>query len=289
MFKQNTGGARSLAGRVCLVTGGAQGIGWALVRAMAAAGARVYACDHSPHNLACARAESPSGQTINLRQADVTDRPAIEAWVLDVAEETGRIDVLVNNAAFIRWTEVTEMSVEDAILSMRTGYEGMVHTVKAVLPLMHAGGQGNIVNIGSSVGRIYVAGPSAAYAASKAAIEAYTQILRLELADSPVNVTLVRPAVVVGTQFFSDHVASSALPRIADFSPSSTPDRVAKAVIGGILRNRSAVDIPRSLPLAYLLFAVSPGLVQRIVAIGGPARRDFAHHVAANHDRRGTL
>jgi deazaflavin-dependent oxidoreductase (nitroreductase family) len=267
------------AGRVCLVTGGAAGIGWALTRALAAAGAHVHLCDISHDNLDRARADlvgSPLAASVTFTHLDVTDRSALEKWINASYAQHTRIDVLIHNAAYVRFTDVEEMTVEQAQLSMRTGYDALVHAVKAVLPLMRTTGHGHIVAMGSSAGRIFVKGPSAAYAATKAAIEAYTEILRTELAGSDIAVTLVRPAAVVGTQFFAVHVPSSRMPRMADFLPPTTPEKVAIAVVKAIVRHQPAVDIPGYLPLFYRAYAMAPELTRKAAAIGGNGRRDYA-------------
>ncbi|MEU0116358.1 SDR family NAD(P)-dependent oxidoreductase [Streptomyces bobili] len=271
--------APSLPGRVCLVTGGAAGIGWALTHALAAAGAHVHACDNAQASLDRAAADLtqlPGTASVMLAQVDVTDRTALEDWIAKVHAEHGRIDVLVHNAAYIHWADVEEMTMEQAQLSMRTAYDALVCSVKAVLPLMRAGGGGQIVAMGSAAGRIFVKGPSAAYAAAKAAVEAYTEMLRIEVAGSNIGVTLVRPATVVGTDFFKVHVPSARMPRIADFLPPTTPEKVAAATVQAISSRRPAVDIPGYLPSLYRAYAMAPELTRKAAATGGTARRDFS-------------
>jgi NADP-dependent 3-hydroxy acid dehydrogenase YdfG len=217
----------------------------------------------------------PWADSITLTRCDVTVRAALESWIAGIYQQTGHIDVLVNNAAYVRWENVCEMSVEDAERTMRVGYDGMIYGVKAVLPLMLAAGRGHIVNLGSSAGRIYVTGPSAAYAAVKAAIDAYTQVLQLELKNSPICVTLVRPGTVAGTDFFRKHAASSRLPRLADLVPSLTPSQVAFSVVRAIHDRRAVVDVPGYLALFYLFFALAPGALRWLTTLGGSGRREY--------------
>ncbi|MFF4331144.1 SDR family NAD(P)-dependent oxidoreductase [Streptomyces sp. NPDC001591] len=269
----------ALAGRTCLVTGAGSGLGRALAFALAGAGAQVWGCDSSTANLATTRrqlAPHPRRDAVTLDQVDVTDRAAVEEWIGRAHTTTARVDVLFNNAAFIRWQDVADMGVEDAERTMRTAYDAMVYGIKAVLPVMRHQGGGHIITVGSSAGRVYVQGPSAAYAASKAALEAYTRILQLELAATPVHVTLVRPGVIAGTQFFSQHVPSTRLPRLADFLPAGSPDQIADTITRALVRPRTTIDTPRYLPLFYAAYALAPKAVQRLAALGGPARRDYA-------------
>ncbi|HYO70823.1 MAG TPA: SDR family oxidoreductase, partial [Archangium sp.] len=105
-----------LKDQVCLVTGGAQGIGWATARRLAAAGGTVYVCDISEEHLETASAKaagSPWPGRFRFARCDVAERPQVEAWCAGVLEKEGRIDVLVNNAVFVRWETVLDMSVED--------------------------------------------------------------------------------------------------------------------------------------------------------------------------------
>ncbi len=266
------------ADRVCLITGGAQGIAWALTQALADRGARVYACDISEENLARASQELaalPWADRVTLTRCDVTDRERFEGWIQQVHHQAGRIDVLVNSAAFVRGQDVIEMSVEDTLRTMRVGYDAMVYSIKTVLPLMQAAGDGHIVNFGSSAGRVFVGGHSAAYAATKAAIDGYTQMLQFELRGSPIHVLLVRPAVVAGTDFWRKGVDSKRNPRLGDFVPYVTPPQIAEAVVRAIRDRRLILDIPRFLWLFYFLFGLSPRLTWWLFTRGGRAQRDY--------------
>ncbi|WP_314249802.1 SDR family NAD(P)-dependent oxidoreductase [Streptomyces kutzneri] len=269
----------TLKGKVCLVTGGAQGIGLAITRALAGQGAHVHVAGISEGHLESAAADFKAaglGAQVTFHQVDVTDRAAYEECITGVHKAHGRLDVLVNNAAFTQWRDVADMSVEDAQLTMRTGYGAMVYAVKTALPLMQAAGGGTIVNMGSSAGVVLVKGPSAAYAAAKAALNAYTQILAAELAASPVHVMLVRPGTVGGTEFFGRHVPSPRMPRIADFLPVSSPEYVADAILDGLLTRRNIVDVPGYLAAMYRAYAMAPASFRRLAALGGPARRNYA-------------
>jgi NAD(P)-dependent dehydrogenase (short-subunit alcohol dehydrogenase family) len=279
-----------LAGRVCLITGGAQGVGWAIARAMAAQGVRVYACDISSDNIARAAAElaaSARDLAITLDRCDVADRAAVEQWVARVHQGEGRVDVLVNNAAYARWADLLDLAPEDDVRMMRVGYEGMVYGTRAVLPLMLQAGYGRIVNMGSSAGRVFAGASSAAYAATKAAIEGYTQTLQAELRNTPVHLTLVRPAAIAGTDFFRKHIPSKRMPRILDFlTPTLQPEQVADAIVQAVRNRRNIVDLPWYLPLFYGLFLYAPGLARLLMSAGQGSRRDYAQvaHVPAHDD-----
>ncbi|MCB8981913.1 MAG: SDR family oxidoreductase [Ardenticatenaceae bacterium] len=267
-----------LAGQVALVTGGAQGIGWAIAQALADYGAQVFVCDIAAEYLAEAKAAtavSPWASQIHFSLCDVSDQAAVEEWVTAVYRQTGRIDILVNNAVYVRWDLAENLPAADVEKMMQVGYFGMVYATQAVLPLMRQAGRGQVVTIGSSVGKLFVTPTLAGYSALKAAVDAYVQILQLEMAHSPIHVMLVRPAAVAGTNFFRQHVASSKMPRWVDFAPYITPPDVAKAVIEGLRRHRSVVNVPGYLNVVYALFTLAPRLLCRLMRLGGNGRHDY--------------
>jgi NAD(P)-dependent dehydrogenase (short-subunit alcohol dehydrogenase family) len=264
--------------QVCLVTGGAQGIGWATARELAATGGTVYVCDISEAHLETARTQAarlPWPERFHFTRCDVSDRSQVEGWCTDILKQAGRVDVLVNNAAFVRWTDVVDMPVEDVERTMQVGFNALVYTTKAVLPSMLARGRGHIVNLGSSAGRIFAGGSSAAYSAMKAAVGGYTQMLQVELASTPVHVMLVRPGTVAGTDFFRKHVPSSRMPRLADFVPPLAPEDLARAILQGLERRTPILDVPRSMGAFYVLFDHAPGVMRWLLRQGGSARSDF--------------
>ncbi|MEU2430173.1 SDR family oxidoreductase [Streptomyces sp. NPDC007861] len=269
---------RSQAGRVCLVTGGAQGIGWAIATALADRGATVHACDISGEHLDRATsliAARPRDGAIHLTHCDVSVREQCQEWTAGVHRREGRVDVLVNNCAYVRWTELESMSWDELERTVQVGLLATAYATKAAVPLMRAGGYGHIVTMGSAVSRIPIPPSSAAYAAVKAGVEAFVHVLRAELTGTPVHTTLIRPATVGGTDFFRRHVPSRIMPRMTDFVPALTPAQVAGSVIRVLERPRPTVDIPAYLPLLYGLYACAPTAFRRLTAVGGSARRDF--------------
>ncbi|MCI0395497.1 MAG: SDR family oxidoreductase [Chloroflexi bacterium] len=267
-----------LEGHICLVTGGTQGIGWAIVQALADHGGQVYACGRSEESVARATAELamlPWGEAISLAQCDVTDRAAFEEWIDSVVGETGRVDVLVHNAAFVRWVDVMDMTVEEAEQTMQVGYNALVYGAKKVLPLMLGAGRGHIVTIGSIAGHILVTGPSAAYAAAKAAVDAYSQILQVELRGTPVRATVVRLGTVAGTDFFKKYVPATRLAPLSRFFPALTPPQVARAVVRAIDRKQNIVTLPRYLRPLSVVYRAAPGFSRWLVGLGGKNDSDY--------------
>jgi NAD(P)-dependent dehydrogenase (short-subunit alcohol dehydrogenase family) len=183
----------------------------------------------------------------------------------------------VHNAAYTRWTDVTEMTVDEAVRTMRVAYDGMVYGIKRLLPHMLATGGGSIVNIGSITGTIYVGGASAAYSAAKAAVEAYTRTLQVEMRHVPIHVTLVRLGTVAGTDFFGKHVDYRRMPRLLDFLPYLTVTQVADGVIKAIVERKEVVTMPGYLRPLSLVYTVAPRFSRWLARRGGSGQRDYAN------------
>jgi NAD(P)-dependent dehydrogenase (short-subunit alcohol dehydrogenase family) len=269
---------QSLQNKVCVVTGGAQGLGWAIAKALAKRGAIVSVCDISQEYIENARRElkvSPYSKNIEFARCDVTVQQDVVKWVNDVYSQNGSIDLLVNNAAFVKWQDVMEMSVEDDLKSMQVGYDGMVFTTKAILPLMKKAGQGHIVNISSIMGHIFVGSASAAYCAVKAAINAYSQILQIELRKSPIHLTLVRPSTISGTAFFGKYVSYKRMPKIADYFQLLTPEGVAEKIVIAVEKNKKIIDLPFYMKTFYHVFALFPGFMRWLGVIGNGGTKDY--------------
>ncbi|MGH3353084.1 MAG: SDR family oxidoreductase [Nocardioides sp.] len=183
---------RQIEGMSVIVTGGARGIGRATVERLARAGATVAVGDLDP-DLA-AEATSAFGGRVVAAHLDVTD-PASWRGFLDSVAGLGPWDALVNNAGIMPLGSVLEE--EDALTRaiFDVNVHGPINGIKAIAPAMVERGRGHIVNVASAVGRVPV--PDAAtYSASKFAVVGFSEALRMELAPSGVDVSLILPAVV---------------------------------------------------------------------------------------------
>jgi NAD(P)-dependent dehydrogenase (short-subunit alcohol dehydrogenase family) len=278
-----------LENQIALVTGGAQGIGWGIAQALADNGAELFVCDISEINIAQAKEElagSPWEGQMHFALGDVSDREAVEGWITAVYQQNGHIDILICNAVYVRWELAQNLPIDDIEKMMQVGYFGVVHTIQAVLPLMQQAGRGDLVIIGSSAGKLYVTPSMAGYSAMKAAVEAFTRVLQLELAQSPIHVLLVRPAAVAGTQFFGEQVSSKMMPRWADIVPFITPPHVAWAVIRGLRRRRDIVNVPGYLGSLFLLFAAAPKFLIWFMGLGGNGSLDYGKVSWRYHSRK---
>ncbi|HXJ52212.1 MAG TPA: oxidoreductase [Burkholderiales bacterium] len=178
--------------KTALVTGASSGIGEATAERLARAGYKVYGTSR--------RAAKLSQRSFELLALDVTSDESVEATVREVLRLEGRIDLLVNNAGFgIAPAAAEESSIEQARSIFETNFFGLVRMTRAVVPHMRRQRAGRIINIGSVLG--FLPAPYAAlYAATKHAVEGYSESLDHELRTRGIRVSVIEPAYTK-TQF----------------------------------------------------------------------------------------
>ena len=195
-----------MEGRVAVITGGAQGIGLATARRLAASGATPVLWDLDG-DLALREAEALGGAGHAL---DVTDLGAVERAVSAALERHGRIDALVTSAGIAGPNApLHEYAPEDWRRIFAVNVDGVFHCCRAVVPVMREAGYGRIVNIASVAGKEGNPGASA-YSASKAAVIGLTKSLGKELADTDIAVNCVTPAAArtrIFDQMSEEHIA----------------------------------------------------------------------------------
>jgi NAD(P)-dependent dehydrogenase (short-subunit alcohol dehydrogenase family) len=227
--------------KVVLITGASSGIGRVTAQLLARWGATVFGTGRTPSN--GVRASHCEWLPLEVG-SDQSARECVNALL----QKTGRLDVLINNAGYALSGAVEEATLEQAKAQFETNFFGMLRMVNLCLPVMRAQKSGQIVNIGSgaSIGRAPFFG---IYAASKCAVDGYTEALWHELRPLGIKVSVVQPG------FFKSNIESSMRygeKRIADYQPwrdrgvSVVQDYLrngedAKAVadcILGVIRNR---------------------------------------------------
>lgn len=175
---------------IVLITGCSSGIGEALCQAFQQRGARVIATARRLETLTTLHAQGC--QTAAL---DVNSPENIETLSAALLAEHGTIDILINNAGFALIGPAIELSAEDLRAQFETNLIAPLLLAQALAPAMKAGGQGKIVNIGSISG-IASTPFSGAYCASKAALHAFSDALRMELAAFGIQVITVQPGAI---------------------------------------------------------------------------------------------
>ena len=170
---------------VAIVTGASGGIGEATARALHAAGYRVFGTSRRP--------PATTSPGVEYLACDVTSGESVKAAIGEVLSRSGRIDLLVNNAGVGLIAGAEESSLEQAKSLFDVNLFGVIRLTQAVLPTMRRQGSGRIVNISSVMGLI-PAPFMALYAASKHALEGYSESLDHEIRGSGVRVVLIEPA-----------------------------------------------------------------------------------------------
>jgi 3-oxoacyl-[acyl-carrier protein] reductase len=186
-----------LQDQVAIVTGGARGIGRAIVAELVRDGAHVVVLDRSyPDDFpAFVTGLAEHRRTIKDISVDITDTAAVEKVCTAVAEEFGRIDILVNNAGITRDRLLPRMTEEEWDAVLAVNLKGAFNTMRIVARTMLRQRRGKIVSISSVVGLIGNAG-QANYAASKAGLFGLTKSVAKELASRGINVNCVAPGFV---------------------------------------------------------------------------------------------
>ncbi|MEH0196416.1 oxidoreductase [Caulobacter sp. CCNWLY153] len=176
--------------KIALVTGASAGIGQASAQALAASGYTVYGTSRRP------TVAAPNG--VRMVVCDVTDETSVRELVAEVLAEAGQIDVLVNNAGLGLTGGAEESSIGQVQALFDVNLFGVMRMTNAVLPSMRARRQGRVLNISSVLGLI-PAPYSAHYAATKHALEGYSESLDHEVRAFNVRVSLIEPGYIRST------------------------------------------------------------------------------------------
>jgi 2-hydroxycyclohexanecarboxyl-CoA dehydrogenase len=217
-----------LEDKIAIVTGAGQGIGQAIARKLAAEGATVVVTDLDEAS-AIQTADALTG-AVAIR-ADVSDRQAVQAMADRVVQQFGRVDVLVNNAGWDKASPFVDSDPADWDRAIAINLYGVLHTCKAVLPLMAARGGGAVVNLGSDAGRVGSSG-EAVYSAAKGGVIAFTKSLAREMAHHQIRVNCVCPGPTDTALFasFAGPKLREALTKAIPFRRLGQPADVANVV-----------------------------------------------------------
>jgi 3-oxoacyl-[acyl-carrier protein] reductase len=212
--------ALDLSGKVALVTGASRGIGAAVARALAGAGAAVtvnYRAEASAAD-AVVEAIQAAGGRATAWQADVRDAQAVTTMQEAIVAREGRLDILVNNAGIIRDALLPEMAPADWQAVLDTNLSGAFHCARLAARQMIRQRGGRIINV-SSVGAWRGNKGQGNYAASKAALNALTRVLANELGARGVTVNAVAPGLI------QTEMSQGVLPFAADLVRERIPLR----------------------------------------------------------------
>jgi len=248
---------KDMAGKVAIVTGGASGMGQIIARRLAAQGALVAIFDVNEEGLQATAAEADN---ITPLKCDISSLEDVDARVAEVAASLGPIDLLVNAAALMPSHLLAEHTHESMERLFRINYFGTTYMVRAVLPDMMARKTGRIIAFGSIAG-IALVPKMGAYCATKAAVNAYIEVLQHEIRSSGVRAHLVCPPAV-NTALIDQTLATDSPGSIVEARKSgrlADPEKIVNAIEKGVAKDRDII-YPGEARLLYLWRALFPGL-----------------------------
>jgi NAD(P)-dependent dehydrogenase (short-subunit alcohol dehydrogenase family) len=238
---------RSLTGKVVAVTGGGRGIGRATALALAREGARVAVGDLDRESAQRVAAEiGPAGLGLPL---DVTDHAGFTAFLDEVEQQLGPLDVLVNNAGIMPVTPLLEESPDSISRQLEINLRAVIHGTQEAMRRMVPRGSGHIVQLASLAGRTGLP-HLATYCATKHGVVGLSEAVRMELRGTGVEVSVVMPGIVRTelTTGLSDARGVKTL----------QPEDVAEEIVGALRKPRFDVFVPRSSGALVQLGAALP-------------------------------
>jgi short-subunit dehydrogenase len=270
------------ADRVVIVTGASSGIGRVTARAFAARGAVVVAVARREGLLkglvAECREDSPKSHYI---AGDLGLRDFAEGVVDATVERHGRVDVLVNNAAISKHKQIYHVSADEAERVMDVNFRSCLWTTFAAIPPMLRAGGGVIVNVSSFAADV-VPPRESVYAASKAAMSAFTEGLWNDLEGSGIHAALVIPGAI-DTEIWDKEDE----PVVFD-GAKAPAEIVTQAIFDAIRQRRREITVPRRKPdliLARFLRAYFPSLLRFGMRRMDPVHRDVIERARARAER----
>jgi len=245
--------------RVALVTGASSGFGRAIASALHERGYRVFGTSRNP-----AGAAGGTGQA--LLELDVDSDASVASCVAQVADRAGRIDVLVNNAGFGHAGALEDTNLDEARRQFETNFFGMHRVCRAVLPHMRARRAGRIVNLSSLAGLVTVPFQGM-YCASKHAVEAYTQALRMEVKPFGIHVAMIEPGdyatgftagrrlatAAAGDSPYAERCQRAVRKMAEDEATTTDLSPVVRAVLAAVESRRPRLRYPVASPTQRLL------------------------------------
>jgi short-subunit dehydrogenase len=253
------------SGITALVTGASSGIGEAAARRLAREpGAELILVARREDRLRILAESLPCKATYVA--VDLTDADAPERVSAHVAQQGGRLTLLVNNAGGAWRGTFAEGGYANVHRHMELNFDAVVRLTEALLPVLRSSAPSSIVNVASTAGRVSRAG-TGSYSASKFALIGWTDSLYAEERSLGVHVGLVLPGFIATEGFPATELREKALTRWI----VSKPERVAEAIVETGLRGKAERYVPRPYALAAVARILTPRLVRRVLSGGAAA------------------
>lgn len=248
----------SLRGQVVVVTGASSGIGRAVALEAASHGARLFLLARRTEMLQEVQAECEqlSHAGAEVISVDLSDLASLEAAVAAIKAGTSQIDVLVNAAGFGDFELFSEITVAKIQKMFAVNVLGLMILTRELAPLLFES-EGHIINLGSMAGKLQTP-KSAVYAATKAAVIAFSNSLRLEVKPLHVQVTTVNPGPVKTAFFANADQGNQYLEKIAWLSLDT--EWLARRIVAAFHHNVREINAPWFMAVAARLYPLAPRL-----------------------------
>lgn len=266
---------RYFSNKVAVVTGGASGIGEALVRELAHQGAIVIIADINI-NAARALVKELNVSEVSAAPLDVTNQEQVTSLLSTVVETHGQLDIMVNNAGIVVISEMEDTLEEDWDKLIDVNLKGVIFGLQAAYKIMKQQGHGQILNTASSSG-LSPTPLFTAYSAVKHAVVGLSTATRVEASAYNIKVNALCPGVVntpVATgrntsRGMNLDVLAGGLPMML------SPQRVATAALKGMRKNKAIIPVGMDSYLPYLANRYAPGVYDMILSRGVPLMRSY--------------
>lgn len=232
----------NLSGKVVVITGASSGIGEATARFLSAAGACVVLGARRLDKLTgLAKEITDAGGKAEVVQTDVSKREDVKALVEKAVEVFGRVDVLINNAGIMPNSRLDKLQVEDWERAIDINLKGTLYGIAAALPFMQEQKSGHIINVSSTSGH-RVNPASAVYSATKFAVRAISEGLRIEMTPYNIRSTIISPGPV-DTDLPSSVTDAATAERVRKVHEMAIPAETLAETIAFAISQPEAVDI----------------------------------------------
>jgi NAD(P)-dependent dehydrogenase (short-subunit alcohol dehydrogenase family) len=256
----------SLTGEVALITGGSRGLGLALARELGSRGSRVVICARDAAELQRAEEDLRRRNIAVLAlPCDVTDPDQVQQLITTVVDETGRLDMLVNNAGMIQVGPLDSLDRDDFVQAQDAMFYGVLNPVLAALPHLRDRGRGCIVNITSVGGKVAVP-HLLPYCCAKFAAVGLSEGLRAELSGTGVTVTTVIPGLMRTGSYTNALVKGAKEKELAWFGVGASlpgltvsAERAARRIVLAAARGEAEVVLGLPAKLLTFMHDLAPG------------------------------
>ena len=224
-------GTPNIADKVVVITGASSGLGESTARLLAASGAKVVLGARRKERIDAVVKDiiAKGGSALGFK-TDVTKRTDVEALVKGAMDKHGRIDVIVNNSGIMPIAPMAALKVEEWDRMIDVNIKGLLYGVAAVLPIMQKQEQGHIINMASVFGIKVFAPGATVYCATKSAVRALTEGLRMELHSQNIRCTMVSPGAVA-TELPESSSEEATRENLREFYKMAIPaDSIARAI-----------------------------------------------------------